>query len=730
MEPLAHSARPRHGILAQTYAEHVKGVVSRALLNAQRASAFYTGDARRFVASVGLGAEYHDLGKMDPANQDTLRRSSTEKLPVNHVDAGVAQLFSEAMRDSLAATIAYAHHIGLPDFLDQSQMRPGFVLRDPDTKSLTDARLMDYLDLHQRALADTAKPPAERPGPPGLSPSALRVALSCLVDADHQDTAVHYGNAADPHVMPLDPVRRLELLDRYVESLPGDGGERHAIRKAVYKTCRTRTITDTILACDSPVGSGKTTAVMAHLLKMAGERGLRRVFVVLPYTNIINQSVKTYRRALVKSAEDPETVVAAHHHRAEFAAPDSRHLALLWYAPIVVTTAVQFFETLAGNYPSAIRKLHNLPGSAVFIDEAHAALPAHLWPQAWRWLREFEREWRCHVVLGSGSLSRFWELEEFSSPPARLAELVPADVRDRSYSHEQQRLVYASCADRLDVGALLARVQKCQGPRLVILNTVYSAATVAREIAVRNGRTTVEHLSTALCPRDRETTLAAVEGRLKNKGDTDWALVGTSCIESGLDLSFRTGWRERASLNSLLQSAGRVNREGEARTAKVWDFELRYDAYLRPHPEFEASARILADFLAAGPVGPDLCTEAMRREVRAGGLARLASEIKKAEENRSFPEVARKFRVITEDTVTAVVDEGLAQRLAQHERVTATELQRLSVQIRRYREGEYALNPIPGHEDVYAWTLKYDAFLGYMAGVLDVLDFRNRGAVI
>ena len=168
-----------------------------------------------------------------------------------------------------------------------------------------------------------------------------------------------------------------------------------------------------MLACDSPVGSGKTTAIMAHLLNVAASRKLRRVYVVLPYTNIIDQSVRVYCKSLVRVDEAPDLVVAAHHHRAEFDSLTTRHLTCLWNNPVVVTTAVQFFETLAACRTGALRKLHQVAGSAIFIDEAHAALPAHLWPVAWKWLQELKTDWGCYFVVGSGSLSRFWSLPEF-----------------------------------------------------------------------------------------------------------------------------------------------------------------------------------------------------------------------------------------------------------------------------------------------------------------------------
>ena len=110
-----------------------------------------------------------------------------------------------------------------------------------------------------------------------------------------------------------------------------------------------------------------------------------------------------------------EEVVVKHHHRADFETQEARDLAVLWRAP-VVTTAVRFFETLASNQPGYLRKLHALLGSAMFIDEAHAALPAHLRPQNWRWLRELAERWNCRFVFASGSLARFWENPDIDQP--------------------------------------------------------------------------------------------------------------------------------------------------------------------------------------------------------------------------------------------------------------------------------------------------------------------------
>src|SRR5262249_1677483 len=141
--------------------------------------------------------------------------------------------------------------------------------------------------------------------------------------------------------------KRLELLDQYVAELNrGREDERSRLRWQVYQACRNSETAAGVWACDSPVGSGKTTAVMAHLLKVASAKRQRRVVVVLPFTNIIDQSVDVYRKALVGPGQSLDEIVVAHHHRAEFEEPAARQYSFLWHAPIVVTTAVQFFETL------------------------------------------------------------------------------------------------------------------------------------------------------------------------------------------------------------------------------------------------------------------------------------------------------------------------------------------------------------------------------------------------
>lgn len=728
----AHSPKAADGIPAQTYRDHVHAVVVGAVersVSAGRRSACAT----LLRDAVQLAAAFHDLGKLDSLNQAVLGSEGNGRLPINHVDAGVAEILrrTSSRAAMVAALLIYSHHRGLPNFLklQQNHFRDIKVNEKQGTiKSRTDRYLDQYLKLHFLEI--------NVPLPTSLAPYSSpknrqllsRIALSCLVDADHFDTSVNYKQGFPSSPIGLQASMRLEQLDRYVASLQDDqSDQRNQLRKQVYASCYNSTVPRGIVACDSPVGSGKTTAVMAHLLQIAQKHEMRRIFVVLPYTNIITQSVDVYRKCLVLPGENPEHVVAAHHHRAEFTDPQSRHMTFLWEAPIVVTTAVQFFETLAAARTGALRKLHQLSGAAVFVDESHAALPAPLWPVAWKWLQSLRDEWNCHFVMGSGSLARFWTLPEFSDPPVNIPSLVDEGPGQASQEYEAERIIYTTHPNRLSLEQLVDWIDEHPGPRLLIVNTVQSAEYIAMQINERTGRRSVEHLSTSLAPVHRATTLSRIRARLNDTSDKDWTLVATSCIEAGVDISFRTGFRERSSLSSLLQTSGRVNRSGSHNPAKVWDFQLVFDHRLRKHPAFDDSAEVLGLLFDEGNVAPEFCTEAMRREIRRAGMKGIAELLVVAETKQQFEEVQSLFKVIDSNTEVAVVLPSLKKRLRENEHVSFQDLQNGSVQIYSNRRVDFALAPIVERPGVFEWTLKYDKFLGFMAGVIDNVELLDGG---
>jgi len=715
----------------QSYFEHVWHVLVRGRCYLRKVLRYAPGwDAKAVLRVYELAAEHHDFGKLDDENQKVLalpwnKHNRAGPLPVSHADAGVAYLMSWDAYQSML--LVFAHHAGLPDCNGVEDWRNAKV------KERIDQALPAYLARHEASVRSNIVAKTLPEETPLLEPSDIRVLFSCLTHADHGDAA-RASHEEPQWVKPprLRATERLAVLRRYVEDLAsgGDDSNRNQLRAAFFADCSDGQQESTITFCDAPVGTGKTTAVMANLLATAAHRKLRRIFVILPFTNIITQSVRVYRKALVLSGERGEDVVAEIHHRADFENIASRKLTALWDAPIVVTTAVAFFETLASAAPSTLRRLQNLPGSAVFLDEAHAMLPAKLLPLAWQWIQHAASAWSCHWVLASGSLCHFWALEEFGNPHIRLPNILPDERQEQLQGFESTRVNYRYNPDAMSLNELAAWLGHLEGPVIAVLNTVHTAAAAAKAAEHVFGEGNVLHLSTSLTPKDREITLELVRARLKYKGHTKWCLIATSCVEAGVDLSFRTGVRECASLLSLLQLAGRVNRNAEYGKADVWTVALNAnDSGVVEHPAFKVSARILRDYFNDGKeISPDLCTDAMQREIRES--ASISEKLVNEERICAFKTVEKEFKVIEDNAQIAVVDEALLQRLCKFENVSWREIQSGSVRVRKKILEKLAIEESHRYPGVWLWKAEYSPFLGYMEAVLKLKKVAEDGFAI
>ena len=723
-EYLAHSAK--NGFLPQTYSDHIQGVYDRAIQYAKNAEKYSQKCKTELTTVVQHSALLHDLGKLEDENQSVLRMKNHAQhhLPINHVDAG--SLYLKAKEKLYAALIVYSHHKGLPD-MEAEFTRENNIFRDSRevVRNHVDATVDELVRRHS-ALFPIEDQTAEHPynGDQGVF---FRMALSCLADADHTDTAAAYGQAAEhKQLLKLRARERLAALDRYVSELGGDD-KRSNLRREMYAACRNTEVQCNFSICDSPVGSGKTTAVMAHLLRQAIKRNARHIFVVLPYTTIIKQSVDVYRKALMLPGEDPEEVVAELHSRADFQDYNTRYLTSLWRAPIIVTTAVAFFETMASNLPSSLRRFHELPGSIIFIDEAHNALPIKLLPLAWHWMNVLAEEWMCYWVLASGSLVRYWQLDRLSKIQMacpKMDSLVPKGLKGKLMEYEHDRITFRFREKPISRQHLIEWVHNSPGPRLLILNTVQSSAVIASDLSERYGRLSVEHLSTALTPEDRGKIIDRVNQRLNDPEDDNWTLVATSCVEAGLDFSFRTGFREISSLLSLLQAAGRINRHGSLSHAIIWSFMLQDDSMLSKNPQANVSAAVLRDyFINHIEISPWLSTKSMNDEiVRDDTCVAKIRYLSEQEKYMQFQCIAKEFRVIDDDTVTAIVDPEFAKDISCAKGDWRQLLQK-SIPIRRSKIDSWKLKELTS--GIYKWTLAYDDFLGYMRGVLDCATHSN-----
>jgi CRISPR-associated endonuclease/helicase Cas3 len=747
MAYLAHSAN-KVGV-AQTYEDHVRNVRALSRKNAEEALHYALELPHAPILNeLAFAAAFHDLGKLEDENQEVLAGTvKREHLPIPHADAGAAYLLSQSAWWS--TLWVYSHHQGLPDLssIEAQDEDCRFRARSKECISHTNRALPQLLARHDDSVPDESRQASfrgqERYDGEGVTPLACRLLFGCLTDADHGDTAtVEDPCLRDIRFPELRAGERLAALKaRLREKYPESKTDRDKLRSAFFDFCSEKSAEveePRMVFCDAPVGSGKTTAVMAHLLSVAQRNGLRRIFVILPFTNIITQSVAVYRGLLCLDGESSKDVVAEIHHRADFEDARSRRLTALWNAPIVVTTAVAFFETLASATPSTLRRLHNLAGSAIFLDEAHAMLPLRLMPLAWQWIQCLAQGWSCHWVLGSGSLFHFWEWEEFQPKgelrfltPHNLLEPVP-ELKTAMDGFERSRVTYRKREEPMDAPSLVEWLVTLEGPVIVVVNTVSSAAFIAHELQNAMDGTPYEtdpahcsvyHISTALCPSDRDAMIAAVKERLSHEEEKTWFLVATSCVEAGVDFPFRTGVRESASLLSLLQLAGRVNRNARFADADVWTITLQADGnLLTKNPAYDTSSRILANL---DHIDLEKCTEVVKKELRE---SQQDVETLLGKENCcEFKTVEELFRVIPGGTIPVVVDQDLIKRIEEGEEIDWREVQMKSVSIRKNGKkfSRYAICECAFLPGLYFWTLDYNRFLGYMAGGLQVARAMN-----
>ena len=324
-----------------------------------------------------------------------------------------------------------------------------------------------------------------------------------------------------------------------------------------------------------PTGGGKTLSSLTFALEHALHHRLRRVVYVIPYLSIIEQTAEVFRRDAFAGLPD----AVLEHHSAyghpegeEGIGPDRHKLAAEnWDAPVVVTTAVQFFESLFAARPSRCRKLHNIAGSVIVLDEAQLLPVPHLRP-CLAALQALAADYGCSVVLCTATqpaLDRGRPLEfGFASVHPIVPDEAAADL------HARMRRVRVEHAGTLDDDALAARMAGAE-QALCVLDTRGHAADLFRALKAA-GAEGVRHLSAAMCAEHRSAVLTAIRADLA--AGRPCRVVSTQLVEAGVDVDFPLVLRAMAGLDSIAQSAGRCNREGrlaEGGTIVVFGSERR-----------------------------------------------------------------------------------------------------------------------------------------------------------
>ena len=544
----AHSGNKSDKSDWQLLSDHLKKVGSIAAENAR----YF--DASILAKNAGL---LHDLGKYTEAFQKRLEGG----IRVDHATAG-AQIVVKKWGNfgKVLAYIIAGHHTGLANGIDSGKDRS--TLDDRLKKTIPE---LDRAWGEEIALPDQLSFPSFKPT--GFQTAFLiRMLFSCLVDADFIDTEKFYqeleGNQKKRGNHP--PLKKLQqTLNSHLEDLRNNvvsnsSGTVNELRQEVLDYSRQQALLSPgLFSLTVPTGGGKTLTSMAFALDHAIKHQLRRVIYVIPFTSIIEQNAKVFRDAFKELGDG---IVLEHHSafddekfKNSEETKDKLKLAMEnWDAPVVVTTAVQFFESLFADRKSKCRKLHNITGSVIILDEAQM-LPLKLLRPTMAAIDELARNYKCSVVLCTATQPALLH-PEFPNGFKNVREIAP-DPPELYIKLDRVTVRYIG--DQTDE-QLNERI-KNNKQILVIVNNRRHARALYDLIGASKSH---YHLTTLMCAKHRKKVLDTIREKLK--AGEQCKVISTSLIEAGVDVSFPRLMRAETGLDSVAQAAGRCNREDEA----------------------------------------------------------------------------------------------------------------------------------------------------------------------
>lgn len=522
-------------------------ILDHSLATAELAGMFASAfNSREMGYACGL---LHDIGKYSQGFQNRLLCNGNK---VDHSTAGAKEAsdhLSEGIISFCAKYCISGHHSGLLNYGTYSDIG--------GTPTLM-GRLKKQLDDYQAYKQEITIPKVS--GIPfealdkniqGFSAAFfIRMIFSCLVDADRLDTEKFMSNGAVQRGG-YDNIKTLfeKLNNKVAKWLENDdlntvNGRRTEILKACLDKGRSARGLFTLTV---PTGGGKTISSLAFALKHAIENGMERIIYVIPYTSIIEQNAKEFKDIL------GENNVLEHHSNVVYE-KDGDELSLKqlaaenWDMPVIVTTNVQFFESLYSNNTSKCRKIHNIANSVIIFDEAQM-LPTQYLKPCLQAIAELVYNYRSTAVICTATQPA---LEKFFPDKLKTVEICP----DPTGQYEFFRRTSIKNVGEISEDELIERLKQ----RDQVLCVLNSRKRVQRVYDALEGEGTY-HLSTFMYPVHRSRILAEIKERLKDKKPC--RLIATSLVEAGVDLDFGAVFRELAGLDSVIQAAGRCNREGE-----------------------------------------------------------------------------------------------------------------------------------------------------------------------
>jgi CRISPR-associated helicase Cas3/CRISPR-associated endonuclease Cas3-HD len=538
----------------QTIVEHLENT---AKIAGDYASRF---NAREFGYICGI---LHDIGKY---SQDFQKKLHGEILNVDHSSAGAQvakNLYGEAMGKLLSYCIA-GHHSGLLNHGTPASTEGTLYARLHKNLEDFNAYKNELEWISNKKLPNFPITLIDREYQGFMFSFFVRMIFSCLVDADFIDTENYLSNVLKPRGSGATVVQLNTIFSKFILNLSNDKTKINTKRREILERCLHMANSNPgLFTLTVPTGGGKTYSSLAFALNHAAVNNLERIIYVIPYTSIIEQNAKVFKDVL------GDENILEHHCNYQFDSNNSENLQSVneklklasenWDIPIVVTTNVQFFESLFSNRSSKCRKIHNLSKSVIIFDEAQMLPIQYLIPCLLA-VSELVKNYGTTAVLCT------------ATQPS-VNELLPLSIRPVEMMHNPRQLyndfkkVKIIKKDKMNDDDLANEINKIKQV-LCIVNTRKHAKEIFNKL---KGKNNTFHLSSLMCPIHRQETFRKIRQNLKDKKPCK--VISTQLIEAGVDVDFPIVYRAIAGIDSIVQSAGRCNREGKLETGYVFIFD-------------------------------------------------------------------------------------------------------------------------------------------------------------
>src|SRR5215211_3212072 len=534
----------------------------------------------------------------------------------------------------------------------------------------------------------------------------LRMVFSCLVDADYLDTEAHFDPDRAALRTPAEhrPSGLLATLIADQERImSGAAGAVNVVRTEVYEACLSAAASDrSVFRLVAPTGAGKTRSALAFGLAHALRHDHERVIFAVPYLSITDQVAQVAREIFGDDA------VLEHHSGVLTREPTDRNRLATqnWDAPLIVTTTVQLLESLLSSRPSRCRKLHNIARSVIVLDEVQT-LPVRMLQPAVSVLNELVQRYGCSVVLSTATQPALEVSSRFLQGFDTVVDIVAPETA-RQHFRKLRRVRYEVDPNPASWGRIAAAFGR-EKRAMIVVNTRADARDLHMAATALDVR--AEHLSASMCGAHRAEVLREV--RRKLDAGEECRLISTQVIEAGVDVDFETVFSAFGPLDSIVQAAGRCNREGKLTEGRVVVFEPSEGGKL-PGKDYSTATYTASNMLRRGTDlhDPSVFRSYFEKMYQLGTDEKGIQVLRK---QFDYPEVAARFRIVDDAQQDVIIPyddraRSLIERIRSEEELRPGDLRRLQ----RYTVGLYPKDfdkASPEREEIaeglWLWTGRY-----------------------